>query len=138
MEVLVRAPMLLHPVLPHLLRGKLKTPKPPNGQLEKRPKEKEQEKKQSKLKREGWCFARVLQKASKTVGVPESELFKKGRGNALSQGKALLCKWMVEDLGVKQTEVGRELKISQQAVKRLADKGRLVEIEMGVKLGSIT
>ena len=87
-----------------------------------------------KLEREGWDFDRVLQRAAEVVGLSGSDLLVRGRSNARSQGRGLLCKWMVDDLQTLQAEVARKLGISNPSVSVLVKKGRQIENELGVKL----
>jgi hypothetical protein len=94
----------------------------------------ELESKASKLKRQGWDFKKVLAKAAKTVGVKPEELLIPSRGNARSQGRALLCKWLVVDLKMTQESVSQELGVKRTAVGMSVKRGRDVEKELQVEL----
>ena len=96
--------------------------------------EEEIESRSSKLKREGWDFERVLRRAGKAVGLEAEELMRQGRGNNRSEGRALICKWMVVDLKEPQSTPAEMLGISRSAVSILAARGRKIEKEKGVKL----
>jgi len=88
----------------------------------------------SKLKREGWDFTKVLSYAAQAVGVEPEELMVRGRSNKRSQGRALLCKWMVDDLKEVQIEVAKQLGIKRPSVSALVQKGRKIEKELGIGL----
>ena len=100
--------------------------------------EEELESRSSKLKREGWDFSKVLDTAAQAVGVDPEELMIRGRSNKRSYGRALLCKWMVEDLKKPQIEIAKRLDISHPAVSKLVQKGRRLEREMGINLSEIS
>lgn len=94
----------------------------------------EQESRTSRLQRTGWDFESVLAKAAEAAGVEKEELFQAARGNARSRARALLCKWLIDDLKYTQTSIGEKLKISQSTVSKLVKRGRTVEKEMNVEL----
>jgi REP element-mobilizing transposase RayT len=89
----------------------------------------------SSLRRHGWDFNKVLGKAAETVNVPEQDLLRRGRQNAQSQGRALLCKWLVDDLGYTRISVAHEMGITGPSVRALVKKGRELEKERGIRLG---
>ena len=94
----------------------------------------EVESRNSRLQREGWDFSKVLQRAARAMDLEEADLLRQGRSNARSQGRALLCKWLVVDLQESQTSVARRLEITRPAVSVLVIRGRDVEREMSVGL----
>lgn len=95
----------------------------------------ERERESSIKQREGWDFDQVRTHAARSVGIdaPE-ELMMRGRGNVRSQGRALLCKWLVVDLGKKQIEVAEQLSISRSSVGILVQRGRKLEVGLSVSL----
>ena len=95
---------------------------------------KEQESHRSKLKREGWDFTKVLEKAAETVGLESEELLRRGRSNARSYGRALLCKWMIQDLGYTQKEIAGKLGVNRSSISRMAQKGAKAEKTFKVTL----
>jgi REP element-mobilizing transposase RayT len=94
----------------------------------------EEESKASKLQREGWDFKKVLDRAAKSVGVSPEELMYHTKHKARSQGRALLCKWLVDDLRNTQSSVAENLRVTQSTVSKLVNRGRSVEKKMGVCL----
>jgi hypothetical protein len=92
----------------------------------------EQESRKSQLQEEGWDFAKVLSIAAETVGLHPEELLRKGRGNARSEGRALLSKWLVDDIGETQISVANELGIKGPSVSVLTVKGRELEKSKGI------
>ena len=95
----------------------------------------EQESKVSQLQREGWDFQRTLHRAAQAVGTSPESLPHRSRKKEVSEGRALLSKWLVEDLGYGQKDVAIELGISQAAVSKLVIRGRGVENKLGIVLG---
>ena len=91
----------------------------------------EQESTASRLQREGWDFEKVLQRAAEIVGVKRNDLLRQSRGNARSQGRALLCRWLVDDLQYTQVSVAEKLSITRAAVGVLANRGRGIEAQLG-------
>ena len=61
---------------------------------------------------------------------------RRSRLNARSNGRALACKWMSEDLGKPKALIAAFLGVSRPAVTKLVKKGAQVEAEMGVELDS--
>ena len=94
----------------------------------------ELEEKASKLKREGWDFKKVLHHAAESVGIAPEELMVRGRSNERSHGRALLCKWLVDDLKEAQIAVAKQLGIKRPSVSALVQKGRKLEQELGIGL----
>ena len=94
----------------------------------------EQRGKTTRLINEGWDFEKVLKKAAEAVDLPPLELLRGGRANARSQGRALLCKWMVFDLKETQVKIAEKMGVTRAAISLLAKRGIAVEQELGVKL----
>lgn len=92
----------------------------------------ERESMASKLKREGWDFKKVLEKAAEAVGLEKDKLLQRGRGNSRSEGRALLCKWLVDDLSSTRISVARELGITGPSVRALVLKGKEIAHEKGI------
>ena len=96
--------------------------------------EEELEARASKLKREGWDYNAVCDHVCKVMEIERKELNRRGHRNAVSKGRALLCKWMVEDLGESRAEVAERLGVSRPAMTKLVRRGRDIEEELGVSL----
>jgi len=95
---------------------------------------KEIESRHSQLQREKWNFNNLLRHVAEVVGVSEKDLLMRGRENARARGRALLCKWLVMDLGMMQTDVANRLGVSRSAVSYLMRRGQDVEKDMDIKL----
>jgi REP element-mobilizing transposase RayT len=95
----------------------------------------EQEAKVSQLQKEGWDFQKTLNRAAQAVGTSPESLQHRSRKKEVSEGRALLSKWLVEDLGYGQKDLAIELGISQAAVSKLVIRGRGVENKLGTVLG---
>ena len=96
--------------------------------------EEELESRASKLKREGWDYNAVCDHVCKVMKIERKELNRRGHRNAVSQGRALLCKWMVEDLGKSRAEVAERLGVSRPAMTKLVRRGQELEEDLGVSL----
>ncbi|MFH1900711.1 MAG: hypothetical protein ABIK26_00485 [Candidatus Omnitrophota bacterium] len=72
-----------------------------------------------------------MQRAAEIVGVKRNDLLRQSRGNARSQGRALSCKWLVDDLQYTQVSVAEKLGIKRAAVGALANRGREIEAQSG-------
>ena len=68
------------------------------------------------------------------VQLDPEELLHRGRADNRSKGRALLCKWLVEDLKHSQVEISKELGMTRAAVGDLVKRGRQIEKDMGVFL----
>ena len=92
----------------------------------------EHETERSRLRRKGWDFEKVLSHAAQAVGVKKEELFRRGHNDARSQGRALVCKWMVDDIGEIQADVAKRFRISRPAVSAAVARGRQIERELEI------
>ena len=100
-------------------------------------KTRELQRESSELQREGWGFYRVLEYAAEAVGLDDAqEILIRGRQDKRSQGRALVCKWLADDLNMKQIEIAEHLGISQAPVSRLVKRGRVLEKKLKAKLGN--
>jgi len=80
----------------------------------------------------------VVQAAAKAAGVPTEAIQRPNRRRAAVMGRALACKWLVEDLGMRGVAVARLLRVTPAAVSQAVERGRKVEIEQGVSLDTAT
>jgi hypothetical protein len=94
----------------------------------------EQGHKLSELRRMGWTFDGVITEASRAVGVKTEDLFMRSRSTAQSQGRALACKWLADDLGMPLKDIAGRFNVVPSAVFRLARRGRIIEKERGLCL----
>jgi len=94
----------------------------------------ERERRASTLKRKGWNYSAVCDHVCKVMGIERKELKRRGRRNAASKGRALLCKWMVKDLGESRADMAGRLGVSRPAMTKLVRRGQEIEEEFGVSL----
>ncbi len=78
---------------------------------------------QTRLKRSGWTLEKLIKNVCQSYGVPPKYITHKGRVNALSTVKALICYWGTTKLGVSSTEISIRLNISQPAVSQASKRG---------------
>jgi REP element-mobilizing transposase RayT len=94
----------------------------------------EREDRRDALARAGWTDARVIQRAAKVAGTQPRFLRGGSKVPEHGRGRALACKWLVEDLGKTTVEVGRKLRIDQSTVVKACRRGRELELELRVRL----
>jgi REP element-mobilizing transposase RayT len=80
----------------------------------------------------------VIKAAAKVAGIPEGEIRHSNRRRRAVVGRALACKWLVEDLGMKGVEVAKLLGITGAAVTQGVERGRLLEEMLKVDLDAAT
>ena len=80
----------------------------------------------------------AVRAAAKAVGVSADAIQRPNRRQAVVMGRALACKWLVEDLGMRGVAVAKLLGVTSAAVTQGVQRGRRVEIELGVGLDSAT
>ena len=94
----------------------------------------EQESRSSALIRQGWDYAAVRARVCAVLSIEPPALGSRSWCSASSRGRALLSKWLVEDLGEQCATVAVRLGVSRSGVTRLVRRGRAVEKELGVTL----
>jgi hypothetical protein len=94
----------------------------------------EAERDRSRLRREGWTPERVLRRAGEAAKVRPSMILGGGKRPALALGRALACKWMIQDLGMKGADAARFLGISQPAATVASRRGAEEERRLGLRL----
>jgi putative transposase len=75
------------------------------------------------LRREGWDFERVLQRASAICGVTPEQVLFGGRQRFRSMARALTCYWAVRCLGLPAIEMARRFGISTAAISKAIERG---------------
>ena len=64
------------------------------------------------LKAAGVDFASILRKVSTLTGVSSEVILSGDRGRRTSEARSLLCYWATEELGLKQPEIAKNLKVT--------------------------
>lgn len=75
------------------------------------------------FQQQGWDLSRLINRVCDYCQVERESLQNKGRGNALSLAKALVCYWGTKKLGLKSTELATALGMSQPAVSKSVKRG---------------
>ena len=88
----------------------------------------------STLRRQGWTMERVLARAAEVVGLEAEDLMRRGRSDSRSQGRALACKWISDDLGEQKARIAEWLGVSRMAVTKLVRRGAEIESDLGACL----
>ena len=88
------------------------------------------------LRREGWDFERILQRASAVCGVAPEQVLSGGRQRPRSMVRALTCYWAVRRLGLSSIEMARRFGISTAAVSKAVERGELLAARKEINLES--
>ena len=86
----------------------------------------EQESKRSTMRRSGIKVIDVFARVEQLFNLTRKDLCDKRRRGTISQARAVLCKWLLDELGMTTTAIARELSISQQAVQKCIVRGRAI------------
>lgn len=86
------------------------------------------------LVRQGWDLQRLVEETCRMFSVEAADLRKKGRANAISTAKSLVCFWGKEMLGISGAELARYFGISRPAISRAARKGEQIAKKGNFKL----
>jgi REP element-mobilizing transposase RayT len=89
-----------------------------------------------KMIREGWDLDRVVEKACKVRQIDLESVKKRSKNSVVSEARALICYWGVEELGVSGSRIGGFLNMTKQAVSKNVERGAKVAKSIGVKLTS--
>lgn len=95
----------------------------------------EQERIRSRLRRSGLSNEEVIRLAAKAAGLPVREVAGSGKRPAQVLARALVCYWLVEKLGRRESEVARRLGITQPAVSAAIHRGLQAATERKLTLG---
>ncbi len=77
---------------------------------------------------------RVLARAAEVVGLEAEDLMRPGRSDSRSQGRALACKWISDDLGEQKARIAEWLGVSRMAVTKLVRRGAEIDSDLGACL----
>ena len=88
------------------------------------------------LRREGWDFERILQRAGAICGVTPEQVLSGGRQRPRSMARALTCYWAVRRLGLPCVEMARRFGISTAAVSKAVERGELLAAKKEIYLES--
>lgn len=86
------------------------------------------------LQKAGWDLKRISEKICSLSNMEIGDLKRKGRRNAISEAKGLVCYFASKQAGISAAEVGRFLEISGPAVSKNIVRGKLVAEERNIKL----
>ena len=78
---------------------------------------------QTNWQKNGWNIERLALQVCDYCGIQPAELLQKGRQNAVSTAKSLLCYWSINELRLSSTELAIYLGISQPAVSKSCKRG---------------
>ncbi len=86
------------------------------------------------LRRQGWTFERVLQRACACCGVTPEQVLSGGRQRPRSMARALASYWAVRSLGLPAIELARRFGISSAAVSKAVERGESLAADNRYKL----
>jgi hypothetical protein len=87
----------------------------------------------SRWQQKGWDLQRLVEKVCVIVGVKQSDLVLKGRQNAISTAKSLICYWATQVLGISSTDIATFLGVSQPAVSKASKQGAKYSQQQGIE-----
>ena len=88
------------------------------------------------LRRQGWDFERILQRASAVCGVTPAQVLSGGRQRPRSMARALTCYWAVRRLGLKCIEMAQRFGISTAAASKAVERGERLAADKDIYLES--
>lgn len=86
------------------------------------------------LVKQGWNLSRLVEETCRMLPVERADLQKKGRANAISTAKSLICYWGREMLGISGAELAQYFGISRPAVSKAVRKGEQIAKVGNLKL----
>jgi len=93
----------------------------------------EKERWRSRTAGKGWTAERIIDRAARQFGLKPADIMGNGKRPTQCHGRNLACKWLVDDLGMSEVEVARQLKVTQPTVSAGVRKGRLLEKDGGFR-----
>jgi len=97
----------------------------------------EQESRTSALIRQGWDYKTVKARVCRLLNIEPAAVQTRSWRSAASRARALLSKWLVDDLGEPGATVAARLGVSPSGMTRLVQRGRAVEEDLGVTLDNV-
>lgn len=97
----------------------------------------EKENKQSLLIRKGWNTNKVLNYTADAVSIKVEDIIGNSKRPEISKARALACRLLTNDFGMKRIEVAKLLKISNAAVSKNIEKGKKIGENLGITLEKV-
>ena len=82
-----------------------------------------------KLLREGWTLDKIISRVCGIFNVEETDIFLKGRQDAKSQAKAVICYLAYREIGVRSIDLARRFRMSNAAVSKNIRNGAVIATE---------
>jgi hypothetical protein len=89
---------------------------------------------QEKLKRDGWNIDKIAERVCDHFDIDKNDLKKRGRQNAVSNAKAVMCYLASRELGLTGAEIGRYIGVSRVAVVKAVARGEALGVGKCLKL----
>ena len=90
--------------------------------------------KKCRLRAAGWNIDTLTSYICELYNVSEKDILKKGRSNALSSAKGLICYWGYNKLGLSGAELSRYLDVSRPAISKNINLGKIISEKQSLKL----
>jgi putative transposase len=87
-----------------------------------------------RLKASGVNLERVAQQVAGIFGIGAEELWRSGKHARIVPARSVFCYWAVRELGVRETEMARRLKITQPAVCISVGRGEQIAKAKGLSI----
>ena len=87
-----------------------------------------------RLKAQGIDYERAEQRVCEVMSIEKRELYAGGKNTKRVQARSILCYWGSRELGISQTELARQLKLSPAAVALSVKRGEELVRQCGYSL----
>ena len=96
--------------------------------------QKEQFERRYRLQSLGYNIDRVVEKVAEILKIDAKDIWKPGNQPLRVRARSLVCFWVVTELGMSGTSVGKFLRLGQPAVSRAVRRGEKLSQDMNLKL----
>jgi hypothetical protein len=86
------------------------------------------------LKEKGYGLPQLKKRIEELLGVQAREIYAKDRRKEIVEARNLFCYWVVREIGLSNTEIGKKLGLTQPAVGYAVRRGESLARERGLKL----
>jgi hypothetical protein len=86
------------------------------------------------LKARGYDFQKVVDRVAQVTGMEAAEVLSPGKYKKVLAARSILCFWAVRELGMRQNELSRILRISQPAVSMAVSRGEKLVKDQNLRI----
>lgn len=89
------------------------------------------------LHKHGWTIEKIMNKAADTMNVVPEAIFRGTKQRNISEARALACKFLYDDFGMRNIEIAKHLGLSAAGVCSNVKRGRILSERAGVSLEEV-